>query len=140
MTTVIADLRTGKMGGDMFWSDGSRSPKIHQTAQGLIGCSGNESPIMRFVEWITNGGDVPGPFTEDDGGFEAIQIENGKLYMWGRSLRRMELIGRRFHAIGSGGPYAIGAMCRGASIRQALEIAAEYDSFTKAPFSITKAR
>ena len=41
-----------------------------------------------------------------------------------------------FHAIGSGSDYAIGALCAGADIGRALEIAALNDINTSAPFTI----
>jgi len=39
-----------------------------------------------------------------------------------------------FYGVGSGSPYAIGALEAGATVEQALEIAAKNDAYTSQPF------
>jgi ATP-dependent protease HslVU (ClpYQ) peptidase subunit len=39
-----------------------------------------------------------------------------------------------YYGVGSGSPYAIGALEAGATVQQALEIAAKNDAYTSAPF------
>ena len=44
------------------------------------------------------------------------------------------LDGNGFYGVGSGSSYAIGALCAGATIEEALKIAARNDAYTSAPF------
>jgi ATP-dependent protease HslVU (ClpYQ) peptidase subunit len=51
-----------------------------------------------------------------------------------------DAIKEHFYAIGSGGGYAIGALSMGASLDQALEVAAKWDSNTRLPMDILHLR
>jgi hypothetical protein len=44
-----------------------------------------------------------------------------------------EIVSNGYHAIGTGRQYAIGAMCHGATPRQAIIIASTFDPFSKKP-------
>lgn len=141
MTTIVADLRTGQMGSDLFVSNGSRVMKMWRCKEGVFGAAGDERAIQRFKEWTTEGGERPPQIKDDadDGdSFEALQLKDGKLFVWGWAIAPEESV-RLFHAVGSGGQYALGALLQGASIEEALEIAAEFDGNTKPPFRILKA-
>lgn len=46
----------------------------------------------------------------------------------------VSLDARGFYGVGSGSDYAVGALCAGATIEQALSIAADNDVYTSAPF------
>lgn len=141
MTTVVVDLRSGQIGSDLFWSNsnGERMQKIFATKHlGIFGCAGAEKPIGLFLNWIVDNGQRPEPFSEDDGGFEAIQVHEGKIFSWSWSLRPREILRFPFHAVGSGGGIAIAALRGGASLKEALAIAADLDAGTKPPFQIVR--
>lgn len=78
------------------------------------------------------------PVILDSENFEALQLHNGTLYVWGAALRP-EVSLRPFHAVGSGAQYALGAMSMGATIEEALAIAAEFEPNTKGPFEVMRA-
>lgn len=74
------------------------------------------------------------------GSFSALAIvidSNRKiprLFLFDCCLIPLELNIEEATALGSGSEYALGAMMAGATAKQAVEIAAYYDHFTKGPF------
>lgn len=141
MTTIVACTITGIMVGDTFTNYGPVR-KIWKSKKGLFGCAGHDTAIARFEVW-TRGGKKPEQIInpsdrEDFETFCALQMTDGKLYVWTESMRPEEVL-RPYHAIGSGGQAALAAMRAGASPTQAMEIAAEMDADTKPPFTTLEA-
>lgn len=67
--------------------------------------------------------------SEDDFEMHVLVVANGRAYEVGGNagwIRNTAGI----YALGSGGPYAVGAISAGASIRDALRIAAHHDPYT----------
>lgn len=96
--------------------------KIFRHNAELIGCSGNISESIQFVEWYFHGGDKP--VLED--GFSALVIQNGKVYKYEKQLIPLHL-DVPVWAAGSGADYALGAMAAGCSAEKAVEIACRFD-------------
>ena len=60
----------------------------------------------------------------------ALQIRPDKMIViWENGLVPLPMHTERY-AIGSGGPYALGAFCAGASMQDAIRIASEWDEYT----------
>jgi len=71
---------------------------------------------------------------KDDGAsFQMLIAINGQVFEIDEALS-VAIREDGFFAIGSGAPYAIGAICAGANVHQAMEIAEQNDVNTGAPF------
>jgi hypothetical protein len=102
--------------------------KIFRVKGSLIGIAGNTEQALRFVEWRRSPDTKP-TFVET-ANFEALELSHdGRLTWWGTEMVGITL-DDPFYAIGSGAPYALGAMAMRASPRHAIEVAACFDSGT----------
>lgn len=92
----------------------------------LIGTAGNTVAGNEFCRWISEG--QKGAF-ERKGQFDALILdEEGKLYLTcGKHPDVWELVRDPFWAIGTGGPYAMGAMQVGATAEAAVAAAIHWD-------------
>ena len=71
---------------------------------------------------------------DDTAKLEVLQVRpKDGIYLWVNDSIP-DFVDSPFMAIGSGGAYAMGALSRGASPIEALEIAAKWDSGTRGPF------
>ena len=68
---------------------------------------------------------------------DVLEVCSDGIFIWGKKLIRLAVL-NEVYAVGSGSHYAIGAMEAGATPKQALSIAAKYDSQTAAPFEFVK--
>lgn len=127
MTTIAADFRSGVMVSDSRTSIGSAwvpSTKVQRINGELIGCAGTVSDIQRWQKWYQGGKRGARPKCED---FCALVLrKDGLFYIYdgGHEL----LIERGFHAVGSGGDAANGALLAGVDAHKAVEIACQVDS------------
>lgn len=139
MTTIAADARTGTIGSDSFCSAGYHVNKLVSTKRGIFGMAGDDRAIARFEAYL-RGGKKPAQIPDGSGEeFCALQLHEGKLWIWGEAMRP-ELLLTPYHAIGTGGPYAAAALRHGASVLEALETAEYYDSNTKGPMFTVRER
>ena len=106
--------------------------KIHKIGDAYVGLAGdvvNFQPFLDFIKAEGEGKDVDYPKLTDD--FTALLIEDGQAMIY-------QSEGGPIHvdcpaAIGSGSPYALGAMAHGATAKEAVEIACMYDPFSHPP-------
>ena len=137
MTVIVGDTRIGVLACDTFVSTGYRATKIFRTkAKGIFGCAGDDTAIAKFEDWLLRRGNKPKLDAED---FTALQLFGGKLYIWGTAMRP-ELVLSPYHAIGSGGAYALGCLAQGGTVAQALDIAELYAEGVKHPFLTMRER
>lgn len=143
MTTIIATRKA--MGSDTMVSNpdtGLYYParKIVRVKGDLIGAAGDSGDCLRFMDWAKHDfSEKKKPkFTVTDGDQEAqVLILNAEgLFMMCPTDPYPEQIESEFWAIGSGADAALGALAMGATLEQALEVAARFDNFTKAPFRV----
>lgn len=139
MTTIVADTRIGLMIADTHTDYGHQVKKIWRCKKGIFGCAGDDTAIARFEDWILRKGKKPEQIVsrraeETPEAFQAIQMIDGKIFLWDQAMRGDESV-LPYAAIGSGAPWALGAMDAGADAFRALEIAAKRDSGTKPPFT-----
>ena len=74
---------------------------------------------------------------DKDAGFDMLFAFDGELFEIDSDFSVL-LNGDGIYGIGSGSPFAIGALYAGATVEQALEIAAKNDIYTSEPFQIVK--
>lgn len=128
MTTIVcnrhgmaADKRIS--GGAMF-----RSTKIFRVHGALLGISGNVEQALRFVEWRRT--PETKPQFVDVTGIEVIELTpSGALIWWGSEMVGIP-IEEDYYAIGSGAQLALGALSMGATPKQAVQVAARWDTGT----------
>ncbi len=147
MTTIIADLRPKKpimMADNQMSGPGGILPctKLFRIKDGpnvghIIGVIGYASPCTLFIEWYsrkitrdwadmsTVGIDID--INDED--FECIILQPKGIFIVDRFFVPLRLK-CRYHAGGSGGAYALGAMDRGAPAEAALDIACHRDPHT----------
>lgn len=144
--TIIA-YRDGKMAGDALITCGDvrvgHMQKIARDGAGnLCGAAGSAMFTAAFIGWFVNGrlGARPRMAFGSDGLDRAMIVniatpdritivEDGDEF----SFRET------FHAIGSGAPFALGAMCHGATARVAVEIACFFSSTCGGEISVLHA-
>lgn len=128
MTTIAADAKRGLMACDSMASTADSwwpTTKVHRTPDALIGGAGETAAIRLFVAWYKDGQRLPKPKLPDT--FCCLVLNGEGLYYWASNLVP-EPIERGFHAIGSGGNAALGAMLAGANVKKAVEIATQVDT------------
>lgn len=128
MTTIAADAKRGLMACDSMTSTSDAwwpSTKVYRIPDALIGGAGDAASVRQFVSWYADGQRVPKPKLSDS--FCVLVLSKDGLFYWASNLVP-EPIERGFHAIGSGGNAALGAMLHGAGVLKAVEIACQVDS------------
>jgi hypothetical protein len=130
MTTIAGDAKKGVMVCDSRTQiDGQWWPctKVHRVGEWLVGGAGDSGTIRRFIKWFENGRKTPHPKMPDN--FCMLSLGPDGLIYWSAAMIP-EPIERGFHAIGSGGNAALGAMMNGADCKRAVEIACLIDTGT----------
>ena len=133
MSTVV--YRDGVLAADSraYGGHGQDSPgekrKIYRLKDGSV--VGVTSGVLgmgeRFAAWLNAGGD-PSAWTGSDPDLRAIIIRpGGEVFLADDGLYFSGPIRCDHYAIGSGAPYAMGAMAMGASAVQAVHVAIAHD-------------
>ncbi len=138
MTTIIATK--DKLVGDTFVSyevSFEGAPKLWLAKGSAWGGAGSCGMLAQFRLWTLGKAKRP-EFKKDDDEKETSEIEVLQLnpqkgiYLWINS-DPPEFVNEPFYAIGTGAGFAVGAMSKGASPEEALEIAAKWDKGTRLP-------
>lgn len=139
MTTIAA--RSGTVASDSQITGGSgkkgRVKKITRLPDGgIFACAGNYQAVLKLRQWAAENfaGKRP-PKTQDAEGL-LIRADGVVCSLDGQG-EPYEIEGE-FHAIGSGGDFALGAMRMGADPLEAVKVAAEFDAMTSGPFQVEK--
>lgn len=128
MTTIVCN-RTG-MAADRRATGTHimRVTKVFRVNGSLIGVSGNLEQALRFVEWRRTPEAKP-TFSEATN-FAALELTpEGEIRYWGAEMVAVP-IENEYFAVGSGSGYALGAMAMGASLKDAIKVAARFDEAT----------
>lgn len=131
MTCIVASVQHRIIVSDTRCSDDNsmvRVSKIRRIKGGLVGCAGGWSEILYFWDKI-GGKRVKDGVLHDQADFCGIELARDGLYLYDPAGRRYS-IKDEFYAIGSGGPYALGAMAMGATPEEAVAIASRFDPGT----------
>lgn len=127
MTTVLADFRAGIMVCDSKCTDGPMwypMSKVRRYGDELIGISGNVREATAWLKWYLGGKRGSKPKMES---FSALIMRPTGLFAVSEDSFEMP-VERGFHAVGSGGPCALGAMVAGADAERAVHIACQIDA------------
>ena len=77
------------------------------------------------------------PTDKENSGFNMLFAYNGEVFDIGNDFSVL-LNSDGIYGVGSGSPFAIGALYAGANVEKALEIAASNDIYTSGPFQIVR--
>ncbi len=105
---------------DSTWWPGT---KVIRVGDALIGGAGDSATISKFVDWYGTRRTTKPKFGDN---FVALVLDESGLHYWCSTLVP-ETVGRGFHAIGTGGNAALGAMMANANCRDAVHIACQID-------------
>ncbi len=148
MTTIVFDAKNKQMLGDGRISQGSQITKddfvkVHNINGILVGAAGVVTHMLKFFDYFeknTNAEifqqetmglvNIVFPETPNEDQFEAlVAYPSGELFLFeGNSSI---LLGQDVSfAIGSGGPYALGALESGADGKEAMRVATKFDAMS----------
>jgi hypothetical protein len=135
MTTIIATLEVlasdrRVTGGPMF-----KATKIARIKGSLYGGAGNLEQIMKMFEWFKNPDMKPDWKFQPE--FEILELNEGGLFVWGSEMIAVP-VGMPYYAIGSGAPYALGALECGAPPSDAIRVAHKFDPYTGREIQVHK--
>ncbi len=99
--------------------------------------AGSSDKLSQFRLWTL--GKAKRPVVEkresedDTAKLEVLQVRKDGIYLWVNDSIP-DFVDAPFFAVGSGGAYAMGALSKGATPLESLEIAAKWDAGTRGPF------
>ena len=144
MTTIAATLAA--IAGDrMVFDEGKGtwypSVKVRRIKGALVGAAGDAGDCMRLMDWAEAGfPEKKRPKFEEPAGTEdsaiLLLVNAEGIHMMAVSDPYPEPVAAGTYAIGSGGKAALAAMHCGKTIAEAMDVAAEIDPYTRAPFDI----
>lgn len=105
--------------------------KLYKVGKALVGFAGNVEQAHVFIDWYADRKQRK-PDLNSEQEWSALVLGEDGLLCWGPSLRPVQVYDH-FYAIGSGAPFAMGAMEAGASARKAVEIACRRDPYCGYP-------
>lgn len=127
MTTIVASVKEGVMVSDSRCTGGETwvpMTKVLRIGDGLFGFAGSINERDKWLKWHRSGRRGARPKLEN---FVALHLKPDGLYEISADGLEM-LIERGFHAVGSGGAAALGAMLAGSEAKKAVEIACQIDT------------
>lgn len=139
MTTIA--YRDGVLAADTLVCESGRrvgrATKIFGKAGVFGGVAGCLSHMNAFRDWFLGGmtGDPPSMKTED-GESEAFIVHDG--YVLTLSKMGWDVMRTESHAVGSGGPVALGAMASGASAEEAVKAAISLDVWSGGDITVLR--
>lgn len=111
--------------------------KLYRIGGSIFGCAGESGLGRKFLAW-KRGGDKPELDSESQ--FSALELtHDGVIQLYDCHLEPYA-VENDCYAIGSGGEFALGAMSMGASLEDAIKIAAKWDSYTGSEIQVMRLR
>ena len=156
MTTIIYDAKNKQMLGDGRISQGTQVTKddfvkVHNINGILVGAAGVVTHMLKFFEYFEQNTtaeifqqetmglvNIVFPETPNEDQFEAlVAYPSGELFLFeGNSSI---LLGQDVcFAIGSGGPYALGALESGAAGEEAMRVATKFDTMSGGEITVVQ--
>jgi hypothetical protein len=135
MTTIAANLKEMCADSAMSWDAEFMlvEDKLEIIDGEIVGCSGHEPDIQKFLKWFRNQTPETPEFSDDDNkGFSALVLNGKGLWCYGNTCSPSRIT-TPHAALGSGGMAANAAMALGKSPRVAVEIACTLDKNSKLP-------
>ena len=137
MTTIVANREA--MAADRFVTYApsyNGDVKIWRAKGSVWGAAGDCEHCLKFRAWTEGKGKRPvvkDPEDAEGTKFEALQLSPAGLFLYIND-GPPDAVKEPYYAIGSGSGYAIGALSMGATLEQAIEVSAKWDSGTRLPF------
>lgn len=129
MTTIA--YRDGKLAGDSrATANGlidNQTTKVWEHKGVLIGASGSQALCEKFRSWVIAGIDGESPFEGAEDG-NGLVVSKAGVVCFGNSGSWP--VKEPFYTLGSGYQLALGALAMGASAKEAVEVAARFDTMT----------
>lgn len=112
-----------------------RVKKLVRLSDGSVfGGAGAYHAVLKLRRWADSGFEGNRPAKTQDAECLLVRPDGSRWVLDGVG-DPYEIQGD-FHAIGSGGDYALGAMAMGADPLKALKVAAEFDAMTSGPYQV----
>ena len=128
MTTVIATTKGVYADTQCSYSVPFNVSKVCKIGQSVWAGAGDMDDLAKFMEWRRKGGKVKDTPAFDDG-IDILEVCADGIFIWGKKFVRLK-VNEAVYSVGSGSQYAMGAMAAGATPKQAMEIAASFDTQT----------
>lgn len=128
---MVSDTKI--VSGDVHWSE----KKIKKIGPLLVGVAGGYRDCELFEKWVAEG--LPDKRPKFSGGMEALILSKGGLLFYDTDCYGIR-IERGFHAVGSGGHAALGALLAGATAHEAARIACQVDNSSGLPLYVRRVR
>lgn len=142
MTTIAAKGGMVAADSQITGNGGSRKGRVRKLVRlsdgSIFGGAGNYISVRRLLVWAESGFEGKRPPKTQEAECLLIRPDGTVLSLDGQG-EPYEVEGA-FHAIGSGGDYALGAMAMGADPLRAVQVAAEFDPMTSGPFQSERLR
>lgn len=138
MTCIAWDGKS--LAADRLVGEGYTLSKIWRLKDGSLfsGC-GNYDDLVEVAEWLDHGGKPDKKPTLVSGESDFLLVDSkGRCYWFTVPFLRPIRFNEKLVALGSGGPYALGAMKVGADAKRAVEIASECDIRTGKGITVMK--
>lgn len=131
MTCIAVSVKHGVLAADTRCSaDGVMFgvSKVRRIGKRVLAAAGDWDYVLKFWELI-KGKSNKEIGLHDEANLEAIELNEDGIFLYSGAGKRYR-INDEFFAIGSGAPYAIGAMAMGATPEEAVALAARFDPAT----------
>lgn len=102
--------------------------KAKKIGKGIVGAAGDWDDVLKFWD-VLQGKPLKDAGLRNDAELEGIELHPDGIFLYTATGKRFA-IRDQFYAIGSGGPYAIGAMAMGATPEEAVALASRFDPAT----------
>lgn len=144
MTTAVWSYKHMTLGADRQCGGGLDVGKIFPVGENtyLTG-AGYYDDIVEVAKWMSEGAkeekkpDIAGR-AEEGKDSDFLLVENGVAYWLTTPFLRKVEVTNEFIALGTGRRYALGALEAGATVEEALAIAAKYDEYTGTECNMTE--
>lgn len=131
MTCVAVSKKHGCVAADMRCSSDNAMVSVHKIKRhqrSIIGAAGDWADVLKFWNQLGKRKKKDSGL-HDNSEFEGIELHPAGIFLYDAAGTRYQ-INDEYFAIGSGGPYAMGAMAMGATPEEAVAIAARFDPGT----------
>lgn len=133
MTTIVCDRKGMAADTRVTGVPIYHCSKMHRIRGKLVGVAGDMAATTKFLAWFRKEcppDEILLDSKEDgDTGLCALVLDQSGIYLY-TNLTEPDRLHDKVYAIGTGAPYALAAIARGASLREAMKIAARYDEAT----------
>lgn len=141
MTCVVVSIKHGCVASDTRCSSDNAMVsvnKIRRVGRSIIGAAGDWSDVLKFWDMIERKKKKDTGLNENSE-LEAIELHPSGIFLYDATGVRYS-VKDEFFAIGSGGPYAMGAMAMGATPEEAVAIASRFDPSTGGEVEVMQLR